>query len=376
MRIGIACWPTYGGSGAVATELGVALADHGHEVHFVSYAPPFRLDAVRRDITFHPVSVSAYPLFRYPPYDLALASRLAEVAEEHRLDLFHVHYAIPHAAAAHLAREMLGDAAPALVVTLHGTDITVVGTDPAYRRTTQFVLDRADGVTSVSRWLAEETVKVFAPQAPIRVVPNFVDLDRFRPACPDGLHDRLAAPGESVLMHVSNFRPVKRIEDVVRIFALVAAVRPCRLVLVGDGPERPRAEEEARRLGVARGVTFLGERDEVESLLPGADVLLLPSESESFGLAALEAMACGVPVVGTRTGGLPELVEDGVSGHLCEVGDYRCMAAFVGGLLADPPRHRALREAARARASLFGRTEAVRRYEECYAEAMGKRRGS
>ncbi len=366
MRIGIACWPTYGGSGAVATELGVALADRGHEVHFVTYAPPFRLDAVRRDITFHQVSVSAYPLFRFPPYDLALASRLAEVAEEHHLDLFHVHYAIPHAAAAHLAREILGSAAPRLVVTLHGTDITVVGTDPAYRRTTQFVLDRADAVTAVSSWLVDETARVFAPHRPILNIPNFVDLHRFRPACPEGLHDRLAAPGEAVLMHVSNFRPVKRVVDAVRVLAKVAAVRPARLVMVGDGPDRPLAEEEARLLGVSKRVTFLGERDEVESLLPGADLFLLPSESESFGLAALEAMACGVPVVGTRTGGLPELVEDGVSGHLCEVGDFTCMAAFAAGLLADPARHAAMRAAARARAAAFGTEAVVGRYEECY----------
>lgn len=373
MRIGIACWPTYGGSGALATELGIALADRGHEVHFVTYAPPFRLDAVRRDITFHQVSVSAYPLFRYPPYDLALASRLAEVAETHGLDLFHVHYAIPHAAAAHLAREMLGEGAPRLVVTLHGTDITVVGTDPAYRRTTRFVLDRADAVTAVSGWLARETVEVFGPGRPVRTIPNFVDLDRFRPVCPEGFHDRLAEPGEAVLMHVSNFRPVKRAEDAVRVLAEVGRSRPARLLMVGDGPERPRAEEEARRLGVAGRVTFLGERTEVESLLPGADLFLLPSESESFGLAALEAMACGVPVIGTATGGLPELVEDGVSGRLCAPGDVGGMAAFAAGLLSDPARHASMREAARARAGAFGIDAVVGLYEECYGAVLGTR---
>ena len=370
MRIGIACWPTVGGSGAVATELGIALADHGHEVHFITYAAPFRLDTLRRDITFHEVTVSAYPLFRYPPYDLALASKLAEVAEEFRLDLLHVHYAIPHAAAAHLAREMLGGTKPKVVLTLHGTDITVVGTDPAYRRTTQFGIDRADAVTAVSQWLVDETIRIFAPHRAIRRIPNFVDLDRFRPGADAGVHGRLAEPGESVLVHVSNFRPVKRVLDAVRVFAKVRGTRPARLLMVGDGPERPGAEEEARRLGVARWVSFLGERAEVVPLLAAADLFLLPSESESFGLAALEAMACGVPVLGTRTGGLPELVEEGISGHLCGPGEVDCMARFAGDLLADPARLGDFKGAARARAGTFGRAEIVRLYEDCYREVL------
>ena len=356
----------------MATELGLALADHGHEVHFMTYAPPVRLDTLRRDVHFHQVSVSAYPLFRYPPYDLALASKMAEVAEERRLDLLHVHYAIPHASAALTARELLGGGGPKILLTLHGTDITVVGTDPAYRRTTRFAIDRCDGVTAVSQWLVDETIRVFQPTRPMRRIPNFVDLDRFRPGAGAGFHERLAEPGESVLMHVSNFRPVKRVVDVVRVFAKVRAVRPARLVMVGDGPDRPAAEEEARRLGVGDRVSFLGERLEVERLLAAADLFLLPSESESFGLAALEAMACGVPVIGTRTGGLPELVEDGISGHLCTTGDVDCMAATAGGILADPARHRAFREAARARAGQFGRADVVRLYEDLYAEVLGR----
>jgi N-acetyl-alpha-D-glucosaminyl L-malate synthase BshA len=372
VRIGIACWPTFGGSGAVATELGIALADHGHEVHFVTYAPPFRLDSLRRDIAFHEVSVSAYPLFRYPPYDLALASKLAEVAEEAKLDLLHVHYAIPHAVAALLARDLLGGKGPKIVVTLHGTDITVVGTDPAYRRTTRYAIDRCDGVTAVSQWLLDETIKVFAPDRPMRRIPNFVDLGKFRPTTDVDGRNRFADPGESVLVHVSNFRPVKRIPDVVRLFAKVRAKRPARLVMVGDGPDRPLAEEEARRLGVSKSVSFLGERTEIEPLLAAADIFLLPSESESFGLSALEAMACGVPVIGTRTGGLPEVVEHGVSGHLCVPGDTDCMAEFAIALLGNPARHQAFRAAARARAEQYGRAEVVGLYEDYYREVLGQ----
>jgi N-acetyl-alpha-D-glucosaminyl L-malate synthase BshA len=370
VKIGIACWPTYGGSGAVATELGIALADHGHKVHFITYAPPVRLDVLRRDIVFHEVSVSAYPLFRFPPYDLALASKMAEVTEEHGLDLLHVHYAIPHAAAALTARELLGGKGPKIVVTLHGTDITIVGTDPAYRRTTRHAIEHSDGVTAVSQWLVDETIKVFQPRRPMRRIPNFVDLDRFRPGCTEGFHGRLADPGEAVLMHVSNFRPVKRVLDVVRVFAKVRAARPARLVLVGDGPDRAAAEDEARRLGVASRVAFLGERTEIEKLLAAADLFLLPSESESFGLAALEAMACGVPVVATRTGGIPELVEDGLSGVLAATGDVDGMAKAALALLADPAGLKRAREAARARASQFDRKDVVALYEDYYREVL------
>jgi N-acetyl-alpha-D-glucosaminyl L-malate synthase BshA len=371
LRIGVACWPTFGGSGAVATELGLALAERGHEVHFVTYAPPFRLGRLRCNVRFHQVSVSAYPLFRYPPYDLALASKLAEVAEDAHLDLLHVHYAVPHALAAHLARELLGDVPLKTLVTLHGTDITVVGTDPAYRRVTRFGIDRADGVTAVSRWLAAETERVFGTSHSIEVIPNFVDLQRFRPGVDAAVRASLAAPEEALLVHVSNFRPVKRVGDAVRVLAGVARTRPARLVLVGDGPERAAAEKTARALHVQDKVTFLGEQSDIEGLLAAADLFLLPSESESFGLAALEAMACGVPVIGTLTGGLPELVEDGVSGHLCGIGETDCMAKFAANLLTDPVRHAEARRAARAGAERFGREEIVSIYERLYARIIG-----
>jgi N-acetyl-alpha-D-glucosaminyl L-malate synthase BshA len=257
-------------------------------------------------------------------------------------------------------------------VTLHGTDITVVGTDPAYRRTTRYAIDRCDGVTAVSQWLVDETIKVFAPDRPMRRIPNFVDLGKFRPATGGDGRSRFADPGESVLVHISNFRPVKRIPDVVRLFAKVRAKRPARLVMVGDGPDRPLAEEEARRLGVTKSVSFLGERTEIEPLLAAADLFLLPSESESFGLSALEAMACGVPVIGTRTGGLPEVVEHGVSGHLCVPGDVDCMAEFAIALLANPAKHGAFRAAARARAEQYGRADVVGLYEDYYREVVGK----
>ncbi len=368
MKIGISCWPTFGGSGAVATELGIALADRGHEVHFITYAPPFRLPDLRTDIRFHEVTVSAYPLFRYPPYDAALAAKMAEVSESAGLDLLHVHYAMPHAVAALLARELLRGGGPRIVATLHGTDITVVGADPAYRRITCFAIDRVDGVTAVSRWLAEETAREFATRRPIRVVPNFVDLERFRPGGEPGVRATLARPGEALLVHISNFRPVKRLRDVIAVFAAVRKDRPARLVLVGDGPDRAGAEEEARRLGVAKDVAFLGEQAGIEGLLGVADLFLLPSDRESFGLAALEAMACGVPVIGTDTGGLPEVVEDGKTGHLCTPGDTACMSAFATELLADPARHAAFRAAARAAAGRFDRAKVVDAYEAVYRE--------
>jgi len=371
LRIGICCYPTYGGSGAVATELGVALAERGHEIHFISYARPARLVEFHPRVTFHKVTVSSYPLFRYPPYDLALASLMREVAETRDLDVLHVHYAIPHAVSAVLARGMLEGAGPRIVTTLHGTDITIVGADRSYFHPTRFGIDRSDVVTTVSDWLRDETVRIFAPQREVRVVPNFVDPVRFRPRECAETRDRLGVGDEVVDVHVSNFRPVKRVLDAVRIFARIAAERPARMLLAGDGPERPRAEELARELGVQDRVQFLGEQERIEMVLACADLFLLPSDSESFGLAALEAMACGVPVLGTRAGGLPEVVEHGVSGHLFDVGDVTGASAAALALLGDAERHRAASAAARTRAEEhFGVARVVEQYERLYVELV------
>ena len=371
LRIGICCYPTYGGSGAVATELGTALAERGHEIHFLSYARPARLLDFHPRVTFHKVSVSSYPLFRYPPYDLALASLMREVAEARALDVLHVHYAIPHAVSAVLARAMLEGRGPRIVTTLHGTDITVVGADRSYFHPTRFGIERSDVVTTVSSWLRDETVRMFAPEREIRVVGNFVDTERFRPRACGETRRRLGIGDESVLVHVSNFRPVKRVTDVVRIFAEVAARRPARLLLAGDGPERPVAEALARELGLGDRVQFLGEQERIEAVLACADLFLLPSESESFGLAALEAMACGVPVLGSRAGGLPEVVEDGVSGRLFETGDTAAAAAAALALLGDPVRHAAASRAARQRAvEVFSGERMVAEYEALYRSAV------
>jgi N-acetyl-alpha-D-glucosaminyl L-malate synthase BshA len=370
-RIGICCYPTYGGSGAVATELGLALAERGHEIHFLSYARPARLLDFHPRVTFHKVSVSSYPLFRYPPYDLALASLMREVAETHALDLVHVHYAIPHAVSAVLAREMLEGPRPRIVTTLHGTDITIVGADRSYFHPTRFGIDKSDVVTTVSRWLRDETVRLFAPQQDIRLVANFVDTERFRPRDCSDTRQRLGVGSDVVLAHVSNFRPVKRVPDAIRVFARVASEMPARMLLAGDGPDRPAAEELARELGVHDRVQFLGEQERVEKMLACADLFLLPSRSESFGLAALEAMACGVPVLGTRSGGLPEVVEDGVSGHLFEVGDVDAAADAALGLLRDRDRHAAVAAAARTRAAeTFAVERVVAEYEALYESAL------
>lgn len=371
MRIGICCYPTYGGSGAVATELGLALAQRGHEIHFLSYARPARLTEFHPRVTFHRAEVTSYPLFRYPPYDLALASLMREVAATRQLDVLHVHYAIPHAVSAVLAREMLGSDKPRIVTTLHGTDITIVGAERAYFHPTRYGIARSDRVTAVSNWLRRETELVFSPERKIDVIPNFVDTVRFRPRTPNGCRGALAPAGEKVLCHVSNFRPVKRISDVVRIFAGVARQIPSQLVLAGDGPDRAPAEELARELGVADRVHFLGEQNEVERVLASSDLFLLPSEHESFGLAALEAMSCGVPVLGTASGGLPEVVDDGSTGLLVDVGDVETSVARAVGLLRDADALCAM--GARARevaAERFGVERVVGRYLEIYEEAL------
>ncbi len=371
LRIGICCYPTYGGSGAVATELGLALAARGHEVHFLSYARPARLAGFHANVTFHSVEVSQYPLFRYPPYDLALASVMRDVAAHHDLDVLHVHYAIPHAVSAILAREMLGGGRrPRIVTTLHGTDITIVGAESTYVHPTRFGIDRSDAVTAVSGWLRKETDRIFAPKNDVQVVPNFVDVERFKPMRCEATRTGLGLCDELCLAHVSNFRPVKRVEDVVRIFARVARELPARLVLAGDGPERTRAEAIAREEGVFDLCRFLGEQEEIERVLACADLFVLPSESESFGLAALEAMACGVPVLGTRAGGLPEVVADGETGILFEIGDIETAAREAVALLRDDARRTRMGAAARERAvARFAESDVVAQYESLYRGA-------
>jgi L-malate glycosyltransferase len=349
VKIGITCYPTYGGSGAVATELGLELSERGHEIHFVSYDQPFRLAGFREGVFFHEVEMDQYPLFEHPPYSLALAVALHEVSQTHGLDLVHMHYAIPHAASAWIAREMLdGAPGPKIVTTLHGTDITLVGQHPSFKSITRFSILRSDGLSAVSEYLKTETERNFqVPGERIEVIPNFVDTARYRPGLEPCHRSTLAPGGEKILMHVSNFRAVKRVEDVVSAFARVARALPARLVMVGDGPDRPRAQQRAVELGVADQVLFLGKHAAVEELLSCADLFLLPSESESFGLAALEAMACGVPVVATNVGGLPEVV-DPAAGALLPLGDAEGMGEAALEILSDPERHRRVSEAARA----------------------------
>ena len=379
MRIGITCYPTYGGSGVVATELGIELAAMGHEVHFISYSQPFRLSGRDDGILYHEVPVSSYPLFEFPPYDLALASRMAEVAEFYDLDLLHVHYAIPHSVSALLARQMLAARKRRLpfVTTLHGTDITLVGLDRSYLPITRYAIQESDGVTSISDYLREKTVQDFEVTRGIEVVPNFVNCDVYTPIRDLNkraeARKRLAAPDEAILMHLSNFRPVKRVVDVVRIFAQVVREVPAQLVLVGDGPDRSAAEWLAHDLGIHGKVHFMGKLERVNELLPLADLLLMPSELESFGLAALEAMACKVPSIATRVGGVPELIDDGVTGLLYAVGDIEGMASGVLALLNDRTRLNAMRDAGRKTAQTrFCSTLVVPHYVRYYEEVLGK----
>jgi len=374
VKIGITCYPTYGGSGAVATELGIALASRGHEVHFITYQQPFRLPSFLPRIYFHEVDVGRYPLFEYPPYDLALAVRMHEVVKTHGLDLLHVHYAIPHATSAWIAREMLRETGSdvKVITTLHGTDITIVGQDPSFHPITKFSIEKSDRITAVSQFLRQETFHAFGCTAcDVKVIYNFIDPAIYdRAIYPPILREQLNGE-RRVLMHVSNFRPVKRVVDIIRVFARVCQTLPSVLVMVGDGPDRVAAETEARALGVDRDVHFLGKIDAVAPLLAGADLFLLPSQSESFGLSALEALASGAPVVGSRTGGLVEVVKEGVTGALCDVGDVDAMAAASLEILSDRERWKTMSDAAAVDArARFSRDDIVRQYELLYEDAV------
>ena len=376
MKIGITCYPTYGGSGAVATELGIALARRGHEIHFITYQQPFRLPAFSPRIYFHEVDVGRYPLFEYPPYDLALAVRMHEVVQANKLDLLHCHYAIPHATSAWIAKEMLHQTQTDIrvVTTLHGTDITIVGQDPSFRPITKFSIEKSDGLTAVSRYLQSETLTTFGCTAcRIEVIPNFIDPEVYDRSRYTSILDEQVASNARVLMHVSNFRPVKRVKDVIRIFARVVERVPSVLVMVGDGPDRVDAESEARELGVQDKVFFLGKIEAVAPLLAGADLFLMPSSSESFGLSALEALACGVPVVGAHTGGLPEVVREGETGVLCPVGDVDAMGDAAVGILKDQDRWRAMSELAAFDArERFSLDAIVADYEKFYEYALAQ----
>ncbi len=374
MRIGITCYPTYGGSGIVATELGLELANRGHEVHFISYANPIRLDAEQPRIHYHEVEVSTYPLFQFPPYSLGLASCLAEVADLYSLDLLHVQYAIPHSISALLAREMIEPKRRLpFITTLHGTDITLVGTDRSYFPITKFSIEKSDGVTAVSEDLRRRTVEVFDVRNDIRVIHNFVNCDMYRPPFGGRPDNPYSPPGEKVLMHVSNFRPVKRTQDCIEILAEVRKHVPAHLLMVGDGPERSPAEVLAHRLGLERHVTFLGKQNHIERVLPLADVLLLPSQMESFGLVALEAMACGVPTVATRVGGVGELITHERNGFLEEVGDIAAQSARVAALLTDGALRQRMSEAARSTAVCgFCSTRIIPEYERYYEEVLAQ----
>ena len=370
MRIGIVCYPTFGGSGVLATELGKALADEGHEVHFITYQQPVRLNVFNANIFYHEVRVPTYPLFDYPPYEVALASTMVDVIMNHDLDLLHVHYAIPHASAAYMAKQIVkqktGRSIP-VITTLHGTDITLVGKDKMYEPVVTFSINESDAITAVSENLKAETFKNFAITKDIDVIYNFVDVTRFNKKPIDAFRKVIAPHGEKILMHASNFRKVKRIDDVVTIFANVRKAMPAKLLMVGDGPERHAAEEQARALGIEEDIRFLGKQEQMEDILAVSDVFLLPSEYESFGLAALEAMAARAVVISTNAGGLAEINIQGVTGFMANVGDTKSMSDFAISLLQNETQLAEMKEAAYQQACLFDISKIIPVYEKLYS---------
>lgn len=374
MKIGITCYPGAGGSGVVATELGRQLALNDHEVHFISYAEPFRLDRYQKNLLYHEVDTSSYPLFKYPPYSLSLASKMAEVSREYQLDIMHVHYAIPHATCAYLARQILagnGEHLPKIITTLHGTDITLVGSEPSFFDITKFSIESSDGITAVSKYLADETMEVFELKKPIEVIPNFFDDRRFRPHTGQCVRSEFADEGEALICHISNFRPVKRTLDVISVFEQINNQFPSKLLLIGEGPDTVLARRQIVKRGLKDRVIFLGNQSRVEALLPCTDIFLMLSEEESFGLAALEALACGVPVIGTSGTGLAEVISDGENGYLLEVGDTARMTEAALGLLRDRDKLLQFKEAAaRISKERFQSDKIIAHYENYYEEVM------
>jgi N-acetyl-alpha-D-glucosaminyl L-malate synthase BshA len=369
MNIGIVCYPTFGGSGVVATELAKGLAQRNHNVHILSYAKPARLDTFQTNISYHEVNLNSYPLFEYPPYDLALANQMASLIDYEGIEVLHVHYAIPHATSAYLAKQILGEQAAhvPIITTLHGTDITLVGSDPSYKSVVDFSINQSDGVTAVSEYLREETYSRFDIKKDIEVIPNFIDLDRFHRSDKEHFRKAISPDDEKIVVHVSNFREVKRVPDVVSVFDYILKHGiEAKLLLVGDGPDRNRAEQRCRDLGICDQVRFLGKQEQVEEVLSIADLFLIPSGSETFGLAALEAMGCGVPVISSNIGGLPEVNIHGETGYLCDLGDTDEMGEYAVDILSDVEKQQTMSEQARHQAEKYELGDVVSRYEEYY----------
>lgn len=373
MRIGITCYPTYGGSGAVATELGKELALRGHEVHFISYAVPFRLNKYVENIIYHEVESSNYPLFEFSLYTLTLTSKMAEVAEFENLDLLHVHYAIPHAVSAYLAKEILKNKRDIKVITtLHGTDITLVGLEPNFLPLVNFSIEKSDAVTAVSRFLKEKTITQYEIKKEVEVIPNFIDTELFKPNPNCKYRDHIAPNGEKILIHTSNFRPVKRVTDVIKVFDKVNKEIPSKLLLIGDGPDRFECEQLTRQLNISDKVKFLGKQEAIVDILNASDLFLLPSQSESFGLAALEAMACGLPVIASSVGGIPELIKHNECGFVSEIGDTDRMAKYTIDLLTNDKKYEMFSKNARKRAiEKFDKSIVIPMYENLYEKVLG-----
>ncbi|TXD85029.1 N-acetyl-alpha-D-glucosaminyl L-malate synthase BshA [Subsaximicrobium wynnwilliamsii] len=374
MKIGIVCYPTFGGSGVVATELGLELSKRGHEIHFITYSQPVRLDLLGNNVHYHEVNVPEYPLFLYQPYELALSSKLVDMVKLHQIEVLHVHYAIPHAYAAYMAKQMLKeeDINLPIVTTLHGTDITLVGSHPFYKPAVTFSINKSDAVTSVSQSLKEDTERLFNIKKDIKVIPNFIDLSKYEPKFTDCQRGMMATEDERIITHISNFREVKQIPDVIKIFNEIQKQMPAKLMMVGEGPERIPAEELCEKLGISNKVVFFGNSNEIDKILCFSDLFLLPSRTESFGLAALEAMASGVPVISSNTGGIPEVNIDGVTGFLSDVNDVESMSKNAIYILSDPKRLQEFKDHAKKASSKFAIAEVVPMYEAIYKETIRK----